>query len=125
VPDGHIAGFIRAREWDALLTGKADELTMQQVTGVIIENRPVKPDRYISAVVCFPLSAECTVVRRERLVPRPWSNEAASLGKRPRGQQELGIKRHRDLAADMTIPAANREIEVAWADFLEEALGFQ
>jgi len=117
VPEPAVLAFIHALVWDAILNCKSDNWP-----GAIVSERPVKPDRYISAVVQFPLSPECKVTCCGRVVLPHWREEAEFLKNKGRALQQRFLQRYRDLAADPQSDPAARRLDAVRVEYLQEVL---
>jgi hypothetical protein len=119
VADSQIVGFIRESVWDAILKGRGDEWA-----SVIVAERPIQPDKNITALVLLPLELNC-VKCHGKLVRREWREEAQFLKTRDRGLQWRYVKMHREAAADQNNHPIARTMAADRADYLEEALGLK
>lgn len=120
IPEPEIQAFIRQPIWDAILKGSGDDWD-----NVVVKDRPVKPDKYISAVLRFPLSPDWGVICCGKYVLPEWRKEAEFLKSRDHALQLHYVKMYRDGAADSTNTRREREVAACRAEYLEEFLGLK
>lgn len=119
VPDWQILGFVRAPPWDDILKDKGDHWA-----NVVVQERPVKPDPYVSALVRVPLLPDWEAVCRGWVVSPLWLKEALFLKSRPSLRLE-NLKKYRDRAADPKRTAYERKVYAGRVAYLEDFLGLK
>jgi len=121
VPDEKILGFIRVWPWNNFISRSFDDA--DDFSEILVAGRPVTPATEISAVVRFPLSAECRIECLGKIVPPGWREELQMLRGRDRALQERYRKMYRMQAADNSASAVARKLAAQRVEYLEEGLG--
>jgi hypothetical protein len=119
VSDSQILGFVRTHPWDSIVKGQGDDWET-----VIVKERPVLPDQYVSALVPLPLSPAWEPVRRGWVVSPLWVKEAMFLKSRPNLQLE-NLKKYHDRAADPKRNAYEHKVDAGRVAYLEDFLGLK
>jgi hypothetical protein len=117
VPDSQILAFIKEPGWDDILKGKGNDWGK-----VFVEEKAVKPDPNISALVPIPLLPTWGAKCRGRLVNPLWRQEAEFLRTRDLAMQRRYVNMYRGYAADPKSIDIARKMDAERADYLEEFL---
>jgi hypothetical protein len=121
VPESHILGFVKAVPWHDFIRAPFDDA--DDFSGIIIAERPIKPEPYTSAVVRFPLSSECRVRCLGRVAPQLWRDELRVLKGYDRARQDRFIAMYKRRAADTSHSSIAHKLDADRARYLEEELG--
>jgi hypothetical protein len=118
VPESEILCFIRESAWDGAIRHPAGDFDWDSI---LLTELPAPCDD-VSAVVGFPLAAECLVVCHGAFVLPEWRDEVAFLKTRDKKIQRLFIDRHRSIAVDQRGTPAARALAAKRVEYLEASL---